>query len=135
MRSFVYCTLLGLAIGCGSGTPLAEFDKLNPVKGTVTHKGKPVAGGVVVFQSEPDKPDFLVNGEVGNDGTFTLSTVRLNDRTGERKPGAAAGNYRVTYTPVLGDQTAGKAAGPVTLPALVTIDGREETIQIELPGK
>ncbi|MCZ2341268.1 MAG: hypothetical protein LC104_05660 [Bacteroidales bacterium] len=138
MRALVWCILgCGLSglVGCGGQAKLAEFADLKPVKGTVTHKGKPVVGGVVVFQSEPDKPDFLVNGEVGSDGSYTLTTVRLNDRTGERKPGAPTGNYRITYTPVSGDQTVGKAAVPIVVPRLVTIDGREDVLNIDLSAK
>lgn len=135
MRALVLCLLCGVLTGCGGQVELAEFEALKPIKGTVTQAGQPVSGGVIVFQSEPDKPDFLVNSEVGSDGSYTLTTVRLNDRTGERKPGAPAGNYRVTYTPVIQDQTAQGAAGPITLPKLVVIDGREEVLNIDLPKK
>ena len=93
-----------------------------------------VSGGVVRFSPDPDKPDFLVNSEVGADGRFKLSTVRTTDSQGERRHGAAAGKYRVTFTPKLGDQTSGYKA-PVTLPTPVTVEAKENDLTIRLPKR
>jgi len=123
---------VGLLVLAGCGRSKSSFEELHPVKGVITSGGKPVSGGVVRFVSEPDKPDFLMNGEVKSDGTFSLSTVRTNDREGERKSGAPAGKYRVTYTPNAGDQTAGYVQ-PVTLPNLVTVEAKANDLKLDLP--
>lgn len=123
-----------LAAGCG-GESQPPFPDLQPVTGAVRQGGRPVKGGAVRFAPDPDNPAFTVNGPVGDDGRFTLSTVRTTDRNGERKPGAPAGQYRVTYLPPAGDQTTGPAAPPVDLPTPVTVEPRETTLTIDLPKK
>lgn len=121
-----------LAAGCGDGNQ-PGFPDLHPVTGVVTKGGSPVSGGVVKFTPVPDNPDFLINSEVGPDGTFSLSTVRTTDTRGERKPGVAPGQYTVTYIPVAGDQTAGYQP-PVTLPDPVTVEAKANELTIELSG-
>ncbi|MBY0459878.1 MAG: hypothetical protein K2V38_21375 [Gemmataceae bacterium] len=124
--------LLGALAGCGGNQP--PFPDLHPAKGVVKRGGSPVASGTVQFT--PDKAaDFLVNAEVGADGTFALTTVRGTDSAGERKPGAPAGAYRVTYTPPLGDQTAGGRVNPINLPNPVTVAPGENNLTLELPKK
>jgi len=124
---------LVLLVGCKAKNQ-PQFGDLFPVTGTVLASGKAVSGGVVRFAPDPDKPDFLINSEVGSDGRFKLSTVRTTDTSGERKPGAPAGNYKVTYTPSVTDQTAGYKQ-PVTLPKAVTVEPKENDLKIELPAK
>lgn len=136
MRTFVFAALaLGLLSGCGSGVKQPDFPDLSPVKGVVTRGGSPVKGGAVQFFPDPAKPDFLINSEVGTDGTYALSTVRTTDSSGERKPGAPAGTYKVTYTPPLGDQTAGGAVNPIDLAKTFTVAAGNNDIPIELPKK
>ena len=67
--------LLTLA-GCGgkSGND-PEYGDLQPVKGVVTRGGQPVKGGTIRFNPDPDKGEFMVNSEVGTDGTYSLSRV------------------------------------------------------------
>jgi len=136
MRSaFLPGCLAGLILLAGCGKPPAKFDDLHPVTGTIlTSEGKPVEAGVVVFEADPPKADFLTNSEVGSGGTFKLTTVRTNDSQGERKPGAPAGKYKVTFTPKLGDQTAGYQA-PVTLPNPVTVEAKSNDLKLTLPAK
>jgi hypothetical protein len=124
-----------LAAGCDSGPKQSAFPELNPVKGVVKRSGLPVKGGAVKFTPDPDNPEFLINSEVGPDGTFTLSTVRTTDQQGERKPGAAAGKYRVTYTPPIDDQTTGGLMTPITLPNPVTVNAGGNDITLDLPRK
>lgn len=126
---------LALLVGCDKGNKQPDFPDLSPVKGGVKRDGQPVKGGVVQFTPDPDKPEFLINSEVGADGVYTLSTVRTTDSKGERKTGAPAGAYKVTYTPSLGDQTAGGQTGPVELPAKVTVKVGDNDITIDLPKK
>lgn len=136
MRTFVCTALaLGLLSGCGSGAKQPDFPDLSPVKGAVTRGGSPVKGGAVQFFPDPANPDFLINSEVGADGTYALSTVRTTDKSGERRPGAPAGTYKVTYTPPLGDQTAGGAVSPIELTKAFTVAPGSNDIPIDLQKK
>jgi hypothetical protein len=126
---------LGSLAGCGGGDNQPDFPALHPAKGVIKRGGQPVKGGVVRFTPDPDKPEFVINSEVGADGTFALSTVRSTDKKGERKPGAPAGSYKVTYTPSLGDQTATAVLVPVDLPKPIAIQAGENDISIDLPAK
>jgi hypothetical protein len=77
--------LLLPAFGCGRGA-----DKLEPVEGQVFYKGKPLAGGTIVFAPDPERGGHgpLAFAEIQPDGRFTL-------RTGETA-GAVVGWHRVT---------------------------------------
>jgi hypothetical protein len=76
-------------IGCG-GAPTA------PVKGKVMLDGKPVTAGNLTFQLVPEGNSLEAGkpatAEVKSDGTFQLTTNRLND-------GALIGRHRVKYSP------------------------------------
>jgi hypothetical protein len=124
--------LAALLVGCG-GDNQPAFPDLHPVKGVVKRGGQPVVGGSVRFTPEPDRPEFIVNSEVGPDGTFSLTTVRTTDKAGERKPGAPTGKYRVTYVPPAGDQTAGGVSfNPIEVPELVVVLAQENSLTVEL---
>jgi hypothetical protein len=125
--------MVGL-LGCNEGKQ-PDFPPLHPVKGVVKKDGKAVSGGSVRFTPDPDKPEFLVGGEVGADGSFTLSTLRTTGKKGERKDGAPAGTYKVTFMPLQGDQTAGGAIEPIELPKTVTVQAGDNNIVIDLPKK
>jgi hypothetical protein len=133
-------TLLALAalaaVGCGGGgRSQPKFPDLAPVKGVVKRGGQPVKGGVVQFVPEPDQPEFLINSEVGSDGTFSLTTVRTTDSSGERKPGAPPGKYKASYLPPLGDQTAGAAPAPVAVPGPFEVKAGGTEVTVDLPKK
>lgn len=135
MRSVMFCAaLVGLSCLAGCGTNQPKFDELFPVTGTVTKGGKTMSGGSVVFEADPPKQGFLINSDVKADGTFSLSTVRTTDSTGERKPGAPAGKYKVTYTPSAGDQTAGYSP-PVVLSEPITVESKPNELKLELLKK
>lgn len=66
------------------------------VSGKVTRNGQPVSSGSVMFspvssadKKQPGKPGA---GDVGTDGSYTLTTYRQGD-------GAVIGKHRVTYAP------------------------------------
>jgi len=65
--------------GCGSD--------MAPVNGTVERDGRVVPGGNVIFR--PIGAGKLATGVIQSDGSFQLTTNRLND-------GAVVGQYRVT---------------------------------------
>lgn len=132
----IFLTLVLLGIwGCGPSTKQPDFPNLHPVKGVVKLGGQLVKGGTVQFVPEPDRPEFLINSEVGTDGTFTLSTVRTTDSKGERRAGAPAGNYRVTYIPMLTDQKAGGIVEPVTTAQIITVQEGPNDLTISYPAR
>ena len=65
--------------GCKRGPELV------PVSGKVTYKGQPLKHGNILFQPSAGPP---AKGEIGPDGSFTLSTLKNND-------GAVIGKHRV----------------------------------------
>jgi hypothetical protein len=130
-----FALAVAILAGCGKDGDQPAFPELHPVKGVVKKGGQPVSGGSVRFTPDADRGEFLINSEVGPDGTFTLSTVRTTDRSGERKPGAAAGKYKVTYMPAGGDQTAAAQMNPIELPNPVTVNAGNNDLTLDLPKK
>lgn len=128
--------LAALLSGCGSGErEQPAFADLYSVKGVVKRDGKLVKGGAVMFFPDPDKNEFLINSEVGGDGSFSLTTVRTTDRSGERRPGAPAGQYKVNYVPPMGDQLAGGQGTPIELPASVVVEAKDNSLELIVPRK
>lgn len=123
MRWILVGCVLALA-GCGSGTVLPPTVA---VTGTVYDgKGNPLKGGMVQFTHATDTT-LSVSGRVGEDGNFTLKTVK--DR-GE-SPGAPAGEYRVTILPPL---TTGQSGGePIELPGSAKV--ADQPVRFELRPK
>lgn len=130
MRRLFLTLLLFALTGCSDSQSQPEFPDLLPVEGTVYRAGKPVSGGLVQFVAVPERPEFIINSLVGNDGKFQLTTVRTTDSDGERQPGVAAGTYRVTYFPDVADQTISNL-DPIELPKPVTIDAPQPELKIE----
>lgn len=71
-------------VGCG-GPPA-----LVPVSGRACYKGRPLAGGVIVFAPDLERGNRgpLAFAEMGADGSFSLAT--------DGKPGCKPGWHRVT---------------------------------------
>ncbi len=104
--------------GCGPGV------KTFPVKGKVVFKGgKPVTDGRVQFQSTTD-PQLKALGEIGSDGSFTLSTYV----DGKVAPGAAPGPHKVTVE-------LERPAAVVVLPASFTVKPEDNDFKIEIPPR
>lgn len=81
------------SVGCGGGS---DDPSTASVSGKVTRNGQPVSGGSVMFspvssadKKQPGKPGA---GDVGADGSYTLSTYNKGD-------GAVIGKHRVTFAP------------------------------------
>lgn len=71
--------------------PSCSGSDLNTVQGTVTVKGQPAKGAVVIFHPKGgDAKGQRPSGVVKEDGTFSLTTGN--------KPGAPPGEYTVTVT-------------------------------------
>jgi hypothetical protein len=78
-----------LLTGCGTSTPpLAE------VSGTVSYRGQPLPGGVIVFTPDPAKGSSgpLASSVLQSDGSFVLQTGTAT--------GAAAGWHRITVVSI-----------------------------------
>jgi len=135
MRNRVLPTLLALVFlaGCNKGGKQA-LPELYPVKGVVKRDGQLVSGGSITFTPESGKSDVLINSEVGADGAYSLSTVAAEGKNAERKPGAPAGTYKVTYNPPQ-EQRAGVQTDPISIPGTVTVKTGENDIPINLPKK
>lgn len=126
---------LAANLGCDHGPAMM------PVTGQVKYNGKPLEFGSIYFQPASGQP---ARGDIQSDGTFTLSTYRLND-------GAVLGSHKVRIscyesqkpgTPkAAGEQTLGKLLIPQKytlldqsgLTAEVTKD-RTEPFAFELTG-
>lgn len=103
--------LAGLALlilaGCDRGP------KMIPVTGKVIYNGHPLEFGGIMFQPPSGQP---AQGEIKPDGTFTLSTYRLNDGVviGKHKVRVAVyESMRPGTAKGAGDQGLGKPLVPV----------------------
>jgi hypothetical protein len=134
MRAWIVIASAAVVAGCGGDGDQPTFPDLVAVSGVVLRDGKPAAGGSVRFTPDPDRPEFLINSEVGPDGRFALATVRTTDTSGERKPGVPPGTYLVTYTPMVADQTTTGWAEPIELPESVVISEKEVDLKLILPA-
>lgn len=85
--------LLTLCIGCDSENGPATV----PVTGSVTWKGDPVEGALVVFLPENSSGDSMLGAqaETDSEGNFQLETYTGGSNL---KAGIQPGNYKVTVT-------------------------------------
>jgi hypothetical protein len=132
MRKLFLAAIICTGCGGGSGDQPA-FSDLHPVKGVIKRAGQPVKGGQVRFLLDPEKPEFNSNSVVNEDGSYSLTTYRTTDKSGERKPGAPAGTYKVSYVPDLADQSTGGSMQAIPIPKPVTVVAGENTINLDLP--
>jgi hypothetical protein len=86
------------AVGCGAS--------MQPVRGKVTlPDGKPAAGSQVVFESDQQGKKVSARGDVRDDGSYELSTIKPGD-------GVPPGKYKVQVNP----PPMVNAEGPYTSP-------------------
>jgi hypothetical protein len=89
VRPVVWFLAVVLVAGCGSSNPTQvqmPVEKTVPVTGVIKYQGKPVADGVVRFQSLDGK--IIAQGKTDAAGIFSLSTYGNND-------GCPPGTYKV----------------------------------------
>lgn len=80
--------LFPLAVGCAMlGCNRSDQPATNPVRGTVTYRGQPLAGAAVTFMAEGASRAAV--GKTDGAGSFQLTTYEPND-------GAVAGTHVVT---------------------------------------
>ena len=90
-RLWVGVTLLGALCVMGCRDQARPLPTTYPVHGTVTDgTGKPVTSGIVRFQPEAE-PSVTTVAKIGEDGAYSLHTMR----DGLRAEGAVAGPNRV----------------------------------------
>jgi len=113
---------LGL-VGCSGGRA--------KVQGKVTANGEPVNGGTLIFSpvaSGNDKtPGKPASAEIKADGTYSLGTDRPGD-------GAAAGRYRVTFTPPQQELTEEQRTNPkykAPPPRYVGLSPKETEVEVK----
>lgn len=121
--------LLGFAIflsGCGRAE---ELPATYPVSGQVRwDDGSPMQqGGTVLFQSA-DQTNLTVSGEIGADGSYSLTTSRAD----QQQPGAVPGEYRVTIVPTMGPE---QTQPPIVLRQKVSVSAAENQIDLRLPQR
>jgi hypothetical protein len=94
--------LLLLAAGCGGATDEETVE----VQGRVFYRGKPLAGGTIVFVPDESRGGAgpLARSEVGPDGRYRL-------RSGDR-PGAVPGWHRITVAAAGAPGAASRALPP-----------------------
>ena len=124
---------LALLIGCDGSKPGGDLPALHPARGKVVRGSEPVGGGTVRFFADPDNPDVVTSAEVKTDGTFELQTMHAQSQ--KKATGAPAGTYRVTYYPLLGDQTAGPNPAPVEVAQKQTIQAGQNDLTIDVGKK
>jgi hypothetical protein len=117
-----------LALGCGKEV---DMPATHPASGKVAYMdGQPMKGGTIQFTPSAPDSSLTVTGEIDDDGSFVLHTLKGN----RKASGAAEGLYQVTVMP---PQTADhQRIMPVVLPDTYTVKPGENvfpTITIPRP--
>ncbi|MBL8819849.1 MAG: hypothetical protein JNL58_27740 [Planctomyces sp.] len=90
-RIILFCSVAILATVCGCGKSPEPWEIVHPARGTVTYKGKPIAGAELsFFPQDSTYPDSVrPRAKSADDGSFVVWTYAEGD-------GAPAGKYKVT---------------------------------------
>lgn len=124
------------ALGCTESKPKGDLPPLFPTKGKVLRGTAPVQGGSIRFVLTPETPesrDLLIVGEVGQDGSFELST--LHSISQKKALGAPTGNYQATFTSAIGDQTQGGQVQIITPSTTFTVKSEPTDLTVDLSKK
>jgi hypothetical protein len=123
-RPTALALLLSLVVAVGCGRREAALPPLHPVHGRVVKDGKLVTGGLVQLVPEREQAVVVINGKVGPDGRFTLTTLRNKDRA----EGVPDGEYLVVYHPPGTEQS----VQPVRLTRPLRIQVGVEEVMVEI---
>ena len=127
LRTLLIATAMLPLAGCGSGSP-SPAPTTQPVAGKLLSKaGQPVAEGSIEFVSIGAIP-VRATADVQVDGSFSLTTMTAD---GKKYPGAEAGEYKVTYYPVM--RSEGQSEVPVTLRGTQKIVAGSNDLNLRLP--
>jgi hypothetical protein len=126
--------ILGVLLIVGCEPRPQPKPTLYPTTGTITHNGKPVVGGGLIFLSRSKDPNsFVINANIVQ-GAFTVETTRMNaSGTTDTWPGAPVGEYDAVFHPISNGATMGlevKFEKPVTITAM-----GPNTLQFSLPDQ
>ena len=126
LLSGILLAMLSLtAAGCGNTS--TSLPPTFPVTGTVKYKGgQPVVNGAILFVSVADS-SFAVSGDVKEDGSYVLHTVKGN----ERASGAPEGEYRVTIQPPIPEDH--RAVPAIALEKTYRVEAKENSLSFEVP--
>lgn len=132
-RAIVALVLLLSSLSLAGCQKQEEMPATHPASGKVAYKdGQPVTGGIVQFTSTAPDSVIFVNGEIDENGNFSLHTLKGKTKAS----GAVEGQYEVTVLP---PQTPDhQQIMPVTLPGTYTIKPGENvfpTFKIPRPPK
>ena len=93
-----------LFIGCDNG----DAEPSIPISGTVSYKGKPIAGGEIRYVPADPKVGRTAYGSIGDSGNFAMSTtVSIS--------GVVPGEYKIVVIPEQ-QQGAAPSGGPSSAP-------------------
>jgi hypothetical protein len=120
--------VLAVLVGCSEPKVQGDLPDLHPVKGKVVRAGQPVSGGEIRFTADGIGNDWVINAEVGADGTFELRT--LHALSMKKGTGAPAGTWTATYSPPLKNN---QAPVPVRATKPVTVAAGSNDVVVELP--
>lgn len=99
-----------------------ELPPTHPASGKVVYKdGTPMKGGTIQFLSTTPDSSIVVSGAIGDDGSFTLYT--LKDK--RKAAGAVEGKYKVTILPP--QDAEHHRIMPIPLPDTYTVKPGENT--------
>jgi hypothetical protein len=127
-------TLLAVVVAVGCSKSSDKLPELHPVKGTLTKGGQTVRKGSVRFMPEGNQ-DYIVSGEVDDNGKFELETISAKGSGGNRQKGAPPGTYTVTYLPASTDQQKGGAVVPLTPTKTYQVEAKANDLNVELLDK
>jgi hypothetical protein len=127
------CATLLLVTGCTGGGP--TLPRTHPAGGSLRYQdGKPAAGASIQFNSATD-PLLRIIGTAGDDGAFTLTTVK----DAAQADGAPEGDYKVIISlPLANDPRGNAPAGhkgvpPIVLDKTYRVEAKDNTFKIDLP--
>ena len=116
--------LLPIAVCCLLGCARDHaFPELYPVRGQVKSGGKfaPKGGFVQLHDDSLGEAMLMVQGEIGDEGKFELSTT--SGKMKKKMPGVPAGRYRLVYAPPASTQ---QDVFPVELSTMFTVEKKPE---------
>jgi hypothetical protein len=107
-----------------------DMPPLHSVTGKVLRNGQPVSGGALAFRNVNEQAVIIVRGQVREDGTFQLTTIK--GRT--EAPGAPEGVYRVTYSSPKMDKL-DRSTFPVTSEETYKVEAKTNEFTFDVGGK
>ena len=124
MRScaFGFSILLMLCAFVGCGTPAPLESLIFPAKGKVSHNGKPLTKGRLIF--EPEGAGRDASADIQPDGSYVMTTFQKDD-------GAARGSHRVYVDGLKKSELPAKFSTPGTSGTKVEIKADQTDYEVD----